>query len=142
MDSKTVKHKVKHTEERYIVMARQVVFALFMGTVLGAVGGAFYIAIQRVTEFREQNTWMIFFLPVTAIVILFFYHMLHGDRDRGTNLVLQSIQSDEDVPLRMSGLIFVLREKFNARPYFRYLRNLHGRNCRNCQTVRLQGYRF
>ena len=107
MDSKTVKHKVKHTEERYIVMARQVVFALFMGTVLGAVGGAFYIAIQRVTEFREQNTWMIFFLPVTAIVILFFYHMLHGDRDRGTNLVLQSIQSDENVPLRMSGLIFI-----------------------------------
>ncbi|MEE3466985.1 MAG: chloride channel protein [Eubacterium sp.] len=107
MDSKTVKHKVKHTQERYIEMARGVVFALFMGTILGAVGGAFYIAIAKVTEFRAEHTWMVFFLPVTAVVILFFYHVLHDDRDKGTNLVLMSIQSDQDVPLRMSALIFV-----------------------------------
>ncbi len=104
---KKVKHKVKHTEERYIEMARGVIFALFMGAILGVVGGAFYICIVRVTEFREAYPWMIFFLPVTAVIILFFYHMLHGDRDKGTNLVLASIQSDEDVPLRMSALIFV-----------------------------------
>ncbi len=107
MNTDRVKHKVKHTEERYIEMARGVVFALFMGTMLGAVGGAFYICIARVTEFREAHPWMIFFLPVTAVVILFFYHILHNDRDKGTNLVLASIQSDEDVPLRMSALIFI-----------------------------------
>ena len=104
---KKVKHKVKHTEERYVEMARGVIFALFMGGLLGAVGGAFYICLSRVTEFREMYPWMIFFLPVTAVIILFFYHILHGDRDKGTNLVLASIQSDEDVPLRMSALIFL-----------------------------------
>ena len=107
MNSEFVKHKVKHTEERYLEMGRGVILAILMGIVLGAVGGAFYLAIARVTEFREQYPWMIGFLPVAAMVILLFYHLLHGDRDRGTNLVLLSIQSDEDVPLRMSGLIFI-----------------------------------
>ena len=107
MDADRVKHKVRHTEQRYIQMARSVIFALFMGALLGGVGGAFYICIVRVTEFRELHPWMIFFLPVTAVIILFFYHVLHNDRDKGTNLVLASIQSDEDVPLRMSALIFI-----------------------------------
>ena len=98
MNTDRVKHKVKHTEERYIEMARGVVFALFMGTMLGAVGGAFYICIARVTEFREAYPWMIFFLPVTAVVLLFFYHILHNDRDKGTNLVIQSIVRGDHLP--------------------------------------------
>lgn len=101
------KHKVKHTEERYVELLRGVIFALFIGTVLGAVGGAFYLAIRKVTEIRTDNGWLLFFLPVGAVVILLMYHVLHDDNDRGTNLVLSSIQSDEDVPLRMSALIFV-----------------------------------
>ena len=107
MDSGYVRHKVKHTEERYLEMGVNVLLALLMGGVLGAVGGAFYLAIVRVTEFRAEYPWMIGFLPVAAVIILLFYHVMGGDRDRGTNLVLLSIQSDEDVPLRMSLLIFI-----------------------------------
>ncbi|MBO4395396.1 MAG: chloride channel protein [Eubacterium sp.] len=107
MDSEFVRHKVKHTEKRYIAMFRIMFFSLILGVVLGAVGGVFYLAINYVTYLRFENNWIIFFLPVTAVVILWFYHILHGDNDRGTNLVLLSIQSDENVPLRMSALIFV-----------------------------------
>ena len=107
MDSEYVRHKVKHTEERYIELARGVFFALILGAILGAVGGAFSLAIRYVTDLRMEHEWIIFFLPVTAVVILWFYHVLHDDRDKGTNLVLMSIQSDKDVPLRMSALIFV-----------------------------------
>ncbi|MBO6107877.1 MAG: chloride channel protein [Eubacterium sp.] len=107
MDTRFVKHKVKHTEERYVEMAREVIFALFMGVVLGALGGVFYLAIAEATRLREEYSWLVFFLPVTAVLILLFYHVLHDDKDKGTNIVLLSIQSDKDVPLRMSGLIFI-----------------------------------
>ncbi|MBQ4463994.1 MAG: chloride channel protein [Eubacterium sp.] len=104
---KDIQHIVKHNEERYIEMARGVIFSVFLGAVLGAVGGAFNHAIVWVTDFRLEHSWALFFLPVTAVVILWFYHILHDDKDKGTNLVLISIQSDEDVPLRMSALMFV-----------------------------------
>ncbi len=107
MDSEFVKHKVMHTERRYVAMLRILFFSLILGSALGAVGGVFYLSIGYVTDLRFSNSWLIFFLPVTAVVILWFYHVLHDDQDKGTNLVLMSIQSDKDVPLRMSGLIFV-----------------------------------
>lgn len=107
MDSNYVKHKVRHTEERYIKMARGILFALVFGVVLGAFGGAFFLSIGWVNEYREQHTWVLFLLPFMALLILLFYHVLHDDQDKGTNLVLTSIQSDEDVPLRMSALVFV-----------------------------------
>ena len=107
MDSRYIKHKVKHTEQRYLFMFRDAVLAILMGGVLGAAGAVFHLAIRTVTEYRLANSWLLLFLPVTSILILLFYHILHNDQDRGTNLVLLSIQSDEDVPLRMSALIFV-----------------------------------
>ena len=105
--SKYFIHKKEHMKERMITLSRTVVLALVMGTALGIIGAVFYHAIGIATDLREQHPWLLLMLPVGAVIILYFYHVLHGDRDRGTNLVLASIQSDEDVPLRMSLLIFV-----------------------------------
>lgn len=107
MNSEYVKHKVKHTEQRYLKMFRGVFLSLLMGGALGVVGAAFNLSVEWVMDYRISHGWLLFLLPVMGIVILFLYHVLLHDRDRGTNLVLLSIQSDEDIPLRMSALIFV-----------------------------------
>ena len=88
-------------------MGRIMLFSLFLGVTLGFVGGAFHVALEYVTDLRLDRTWLIYLLPVGAVAIRWLYHVLHGDKDRGTNLVLLSIQSDEDVPLRMSAVIGV-----------------------------------
>ncbi|MCR4604588.1 MAG: chloride channel protein [Eubacterium sp.] len=105
--NKLLKHKADHMKERVATIARAVVSALFMGTVLGGLGAVFYHAITLATEFRLSHWYVVLLLPVGAVLILLLYHVLHDDNDKGTNLVLASIQSDKDVPFRMSLLIFV-----------------------------------
>ena len=54
---------------------------------------------------QNQNPWLIFLLPVSGILIVGCYRLLHDEKDTGTNLVLSAIHSDEDLPLRMAPLI-------------------------------------
>ena len=105
--NKNFVHKLKHFSERVSTLSKMVALALVMGAALGAVGAVFYHAITIVTDARLKYPWLLLLLPFGAVIILYFYHVLHGDRDKGTNLVLSSIQSGKDVPLRMSLLIFV-----------------------------------
>lgn len=56
---------------------------------------------------QNQNPWLIFLLPVSGILIVGCYRLLHDEKDTGTNLVLSAIHSDEDLPLRMAPLIFI-----------------------------------
>ena len=51
--------------------------------------------------------WLIFFLPLGGIMIILLYHLLHDEKDTGTNLVLSAIHSGDEIPLRMAPLIFI-----------------------------------
>lgn len=67
----------------------------------------FYFGMYVVTLTRTKNPWLIFLLPVSGILIVGCYRLLHDEKDTGTNLVLSAIHSDEDLPLRMAPLIFI-----------------------------------
>ncbi len=40
-------------------------------------------------------------------MIILLYHLLHDEKDTGTNLVLSAIHSGDEIPLRMAPLIFI-----------------------------------
>lgn len=71
------------------------------------VGIAFYFGMTWVTDTRTAYPWLIFFLPLGGIVIVLLYHLLHDEKDTGTNLVLSAIHSGDEIPLRMAPLIFI-----------------------------------
>jgi H+/Cl- antiporter ClcA len=60
-----------------------------------------------VTNMRAMHPWLIYFLPLGGLVIVGAYHLMHDEKDTGTNLVLSSIHSGDHLPLRMAPLIFV-----------------------------------
>ncbi len=84
-----------------------VALAVVLGAVCGAVGVGLYYLVAWATEFRGSNPWIIYLLPVSGLAIIVLYRLLKMPKDRGTNLVISSIQTDEKVPFRMSALIFV-----------------------------------
>lgn len=92
--------------ERAVTVIKWITFATMLGSVLGIVGALFSYAIHGVTWMRENNPYWLLLLPVSAIAIRLFYHVFHADDDRGTNIVLSAIHSNDEVPLRMSVLIF------------------------------------
>ena len=82
-------------------------FSIVSGLLVGGVSTLFYFGMYVVTLTRTKNPWLIFLLPVSGILIVGCYRLLHDEKDTGTNLVLSAIHSDEDLPLRMAPLIFI-----------------------------------
>jgi H+/Cl- antiporter ClcA len=102
-----IKHKIKHNCNRVIISIKWVVFSIISGIVVGLVGTAFYFSMAYVTNMRAMHPWLIYFLPLGGLVIVSAYHLMHDEKDTGTNLVLSSIHSGDHLPLRMAPLIFV-----------------------------------
>ena len=80
--------------------------AILTGVVVGGASSVFAICIRWVTAFRADNKWMFLLLPVAGLIIVFMYQRLDKN-DGGTNQVLSTIRSKDDVPLKSAPLIFV-----------------------------------
>lgn len=82
------------------------VLSIVVGVTCGIVGIFFFFCVSGATSLRQSFPNLIFFLPLAGMLIVFLYQSLGMPNDRGTNLVISSIRSNETVPLRMVFLIF------------------------------------
>lgn len=87
--------------------AKWVIISALLGVVCGFVGSFFHMSIDSVTHFRQQNNYMIFLLPVGAVVICFLYKTFAKNKRVDTNRVLESVRRSKNVPFVMAPLIFV-----------------------------------
>lgn len=101
-----IRHKIKHNLERLTISVKWVIFAIISGVVIGSIGTLFYFCLDKVTRLRAENPWLILLLPLGGLAIVGAYHLLHDEKDTGTNLVISSIHSGDNLPLRMAPLIF------------------------------------
>lgn len=106
-DKDSIIHKSKHNLQRTLITIKWVIFSFVAGLLLGCVGAAFHHGISFVTSLRIQHPFILFLLPVGAILIALLYKLLGYENDGGTNLVIASIHSDKSIPFRMSVLIFI-----------------------------------
>lgn len=83
------------------------VLALLSGLICGLLGTFFYCSIEEVTSFRLTHPYITLFLPLAGLVIVFIYRKLGVYKDKGTNLVLDSIHSHEQIPDVMAPLIYI-----------------------------------
>lgn len=90
-----------------LVTFKWVVFAILTGTIVGLVSSAFYFVLSFVTIVREQNSWIIYLLPIAGLAIVATYHFMKNDNDGGTNLVISAVHSGDRIPLRMTPSIFI-----------------------------------
>lgn len=102
-----IQNKLIHQTKLVGTSIRWVIFAILSGLIVGGIGTLFYFGMYLVTLTRTKNPWLIFLLPVSGLVIVGCYRLLHDEKDTGTNLVLSAIHSDEELPLRMAPLIFL-----------------------------------
>lgn len=80
--------------------------AILTGLVVGGASGVFAGCIKAATEFRSAHVWIFLFLPLAGLLIVFMYEKL-GRQDGGTNQVLATIKSKDDVPFLSAPLIFI-----------------------------------
>ena len=92
---------------RVRVLFRWLILGCITGVVVGVIGAAFSRAISFATAFRKEHDYIIFGLPVAGLLIVLMYRACKDYEDKGTNLVIKSIQEGEHLPWVKAPLIFI-----------------------------------
>ncbi len=92
---------------RVRVLFRWLFLGGITGAIVGAIGAAFSKAILFATQFRTEHDLIILGLPVAGLVIVAMYRACKDYEDKGTNLVIKSIQEGENLPITKAPLIFI-----------------------------------
>lgn len=98
---------LSHIADRIIKVIRWIIFSTVTGIVLGLVCAFFSYCLSTVIEYRETNWYIVLFLPIAGLLIVAFYQAMGTEKDKGTNLVLQSINQGDDIPIKMTPLILI-----------------------------------
>ena len=77
------------------------------GIVIGLVGTLFHFCSGFAENFRSENSWTIFLLPLAGVFIAYFYDIMHYSHDKGTNLVLLAVRDNKIMGIRHAVCIFV-----------------------------------
>ena len=83
------------------------VIAGCIGCAGGVVGSLFSLGVLWATGFRGANPWTLWLLPLAGLFIVWFYRALHEEKNRGTNMIISSISSNEKVTFATAPLIFL-----------------------------------
>lgn len=83
------------------------ILSIIIGSLVGLIGIIFHHMIEASTTLCLTYRWLLFLLPLGGLLIVFFYRTTHMSDDTGTNLVLLSIRSEENLRLRTAPLIFI-----------------------------------
>ena len=97
-------HNFSHTS---FIFLRWIFFAVITGAIVGALSLVFLKTLNWVTACFAAHHKIIFLLPVAGCLIVFLYHIFDYKNDKGTNLVLSTIQAKSELPIKMAPLIFV-----------------------------------
>ncbi|MCR5144226.1 MAG: chloride channel protein [Lachnospiraceae bacterium] len=101
------RRRVKQDTIRALSTSKWIILSVIVGVISGFVSGSFGYLLNKVTTFRLDNPYMLFFLPLGSLSIVLLYKLIMKKKDPGTNLVLSAIHSDDEIPLRMAPLIYI-----------------------------------
>lgn len=83
------------------------VISVLIGIVAGLIGTAFGYGVLWATDIWRDNHWTLFLMPVAGLAIVWLYRVSQEEKNRGTNMVLESISANEEISVRTGPLIFV-----------------------------------
>ncbi len=96
-------NKIRH---HFFLFFKWSLISVLTGLIVGGFSTLFAFIMNTMTEYRENNDYMLYFLPLGGIVTVFLYSIFRYKNDKGTNLVLSTIHAQSEIPLRTAPLIF------------------------------------
>ena len=106
MKEKT-RNQIAHLGEIVLSIVKWSVIGILLGVIVGGISTAFSFCLSKVTWLRTEYRWIVYLLPLGGIVIVGLYRLLNMQDDKGTNTILDSIDKESEVPVKMAPLIFV-----------------------------------
>lgn len=78
-----------------------------IGLTTGLVGTVFGHLVMRAGAYFNSHRWTLALLPAAGLMIVWIYHFLKEDKNRGTNMVIESIYTDSDISPVTAPAIFL-----------------------------------
>lgn len=92
-----------------ISFLRWVVFGAIIGILTGSASALFLKGLDAVTEYRMEQPWLLYLLPLGGALVSFLYMKYGKNSSRGNNLILEQVRGGEEtreiIPLRMAPLV-------------------------------------
>ena len=86
---------------------RWTAISIVMGTVCGLIGTVFGYGVIYAQRLFKTYSFMLYLMPVAGVLIVLLHQMFHEIGNRGTNLILESISSNEKIHMTTLPCIFV-----------------------------------
>lgn len=81
--------------------------SVIVGILVGLSATFFGHILHFITRYRTENAWLLWLLPLAGVFITFIYCISGKDQPRGTNLVIEAVRCEGQIPDRMAPLIFI-----------------------------------
>lgn len=97
----------KHRIRYYIFEGfRWLAISVVVGIVCGVIGSAFAQSVSLATNLRQENPWLLYFLPLAGVIIVFIYHICKVS-GKGTNDIIDAAREGEKLPFLLIPAIFI-----------------------------------
>ncbi len=91
----------------YFYIFKWLFFSSIIGVVVGTSSALFLFTLDWVTHLRENNIWLIAFLPIGGLLIGCLYFYLGQDVEKGSKILFEVFGKDPKViPVKMAPFIF------------------------------------
>lgn len=97
---------MKNTKDYILTVIKWVLLSLIVGVACAVVGVGFHFAVDEVTLFRQNNPYILYFLPLGGILIALLYKAAKIE-GVGTDKVIDAVKGENPVPLLLVPVIFV-----------------------------------
>lgn len=112
---KEIKRNIEHERRRLEItyintfanLFKWILISIAVGLVVGFIGTAFHLTIEKATEIRGKYNFLIYFLPIGGLFIVWFYKIMGLAHDKGTNMVLTTVRENSGMNLKNMCCIFV-----------------------------------
>ncbi len=87
-------------------LGKWLLVAAVTGLLSGLLGSAFHICVDRATQLRAEQPWLLLCLPAAGLLIVAIYHLTHTER-LSTNSIIEEVQSGRGLSLGLIPAIFL-----------------------------------
>lgn len=103
----TVYQKIKQCFVFIKSFFKWILIAGTVGIISGGVGTLFRVAVEYANVLWHQNRWLTCLLPLGGLMIIGLYKACGMTAAIGTDRIIDSVRTEEKVPVRLGPLIFI-----------------------------------
>ena len=106
-DKENAVYELKRIGSYAVTFLKWFGMSIVTAAVCGGAGCLFHILVEKATGLREDNGFILYFLPLGGMFIVFLYHIFKLEKIDGTNYVINSIRKEGKVPFTMAPGILI-----------------------------------